>query len=284
MQKQTILVLQGPKGTTAELSYLADMARTQDAHISVLHIGPTDPIPAYAYGGMPYGAVEIPHKWIEEREILSRELDECRQKTNAFFEKEGISGEAGIISTFPAGLDDIVAPRAMLCDVAIIHNDLREYDDAFRNLLYGVLFKSPTGIVLNPHKTAAPLQPAHVFLAWNTSKPAARAVREALPMLKAAKQVTIGTFDAVKKETAAGEEPGADLAKWLSHHGCAVTVRQYDSAGEELGAAIRDRASGVGADLIVMGAYGHTRVRQAVFGGTTRSMVEQTDVAVFLAH
>ncbi|WP_439154270.1 universal stress protein [Yoonia sp.] len=284
MRKQTILVLQGPQGTEADLSYLADTARAQDAHLSVLHIGPTEPIPAYAYGGMPYGAVEIPHKWVEERESLARDLDEKRKQTNHFFEKEGVSGEAGVICTFPASLDDVVAPRAMLCDVAVIQDDLRSYDDAFRNLLYGVLFKSPAGIVLNPHRTEKPLQPAHVFIAWNTSKPAARAVREALPMLVAAKQVTIATFDAVKNETADGEEPGADLARWLSHHGCNVTVRQYDSAGVELGKAIREHASGVGADLIVMGAYGHTRVREAVFGGTTRSMVDQKDAAVFLAH
>lgn len=254
MQKQTILVLQGPNGTDLELSYLADTARAQDAHISVLHIGPTEPIPAYAYGGMPYGAVEIPHKWVEDREALARDLAEKREKTNHFFEKEGISGEAGVICTFPASLDDMVAPRAMLCDVAVVQDDLREYDEAFRNLLYGLLFKSPAGVVLNPHRTAAPLQPAHAFIAWNTSKPAARAVREALPMLKAAKQVTIATFDAVKNETADGEEPGADLAKWLSHHGCNVTLQQYESAGVELGTAIRDHAGGVGADLIVMGA------------------------------
>ena len=284
MQKQTILVLQGPKGTQSELSYLADTARAQDAHLSVLHVGPIEPIPAYAYGGMPYGAVEIPHKWVEDRQKLAQDLAETREKTNHFFTTEGISGEAGVICTFAANIDDVVAPRAMLCDVAVIQDDLREYEEAFRGLLYGILFKSPAGVLLNPHRTAKPLQPTHAFIAWNTSKPAARAVREALPMLVAAKQVTIGTFDAVKKEGADGEEPGSDLAKWLSHHGCNVTVQQFETGGVEMGASIREHAGGVGADLIVMGAYGHTRVREAVFGGTTRSMVEQQDAAVFMAH
>jgi nucleotide-binding universal stress UspA family protein len=284
MQNQTILVLQGPNGTDSELSYLADTARAHDAHISVLHVGPIEPIPAYAYGGMPYGAVEIPHQWVEDRQQLAQDLAEKREKTNHFFEKEGISGEAGVICTFAAGLDDVVAPRAMLCDVAVIQDDLREYEDAFRNILYGLLFKSPAGVVLNPHRTAAPLQPKHAFIAWNTSKPAARAVREALPMLKATKNITIATFDAVKKETADGEEPGADLAKWLSHHGCNVTVQQFKTNGRELGVAICEQASGADADLIVMGAYGHARVREAVFGGTTRNMVEQTNMAVFMAH
>ena len=284
MQKQSVLVLQGPKGTSADLSYLSETARAQGTHLSVLHVGPVTPVPAYAFGGMPYGAVEVPQRWIEDRQELSRDLNAKREETNKFFSVEGISGDAGVICTFAGNLDDVVAPRGMLCDLAIIQEDLREYEEAFRAMMYGLLFKSPAGVLLNPDRTAKPLQPAHVFIAWNTSKPAARAVREAMPMLLGADKVTIGTFDAVRSDTADGEEPGADLARWLSHHGCDVTVRQYDSGGRDLGAAIRDEAGGVGADLIVMGAYGHTRLREAVFGGTTRSMVDQTDAAVFLAH
>ncbi len=284
MQNQTILVLQGPNGTDQDLAHLSETARAQNAYLSVLHIGPVQPIPVYAYGGMPYGAVEVPHKWVQERQALAAVMEEKRQHSNAFFEKEGISGEAGVICSFPASLDDDVAPRAMLCDVAVLQHDLREDEEAYRKLLFGLLFNSPVGVVINSHKTAAPLAPKKVFVAWNTSAPAARAVHEALPMLKKAEHVTIGTFDAIKKETADGEEPGADLAKWLSHHGCTITVEQYQTNGAEVGEAIMAHAKEVDADLIVMGAYGQSRLRQAVFGGTTRTMIEQQDAAVMLAH
>ncbi len=284
MQNQTILVLQGPSGTDADLAYLAEAAREQNAHLSVLHIGPVDPIPFYAYGGMPYGAVEVPHRWIVERQEIADALADRRRDSNAFFDKEGISGEAGVICSFPTSLSEDVAPRAMLSDVAILQHDLRQNEEAFRSLLFGLLFKSPIGVIINPHRSAKPLMPENVFVAWKSSKPAARAVHQALPMLKAAKKVTVAIFDPVKKEAEDGEEPGADVAKWLSHHGCNVIVRQYQTAGQELDAAIREHGEGEASDLIVMGAYGHTRMREAVFGGTTRSMIEQQDAAVFLAH
>ncbi len=284
MKNQTILVLQGPSGTTADLEYLVDAATKQNAHLSVLHIGPIKPIPAYAYGGMPYGAVEIPHSWVEERQALAQDLADQREKSNHFFTVQGVSGEAGVICSFPATLDEMVAPHAMLCDVAVMQDNMRENGDAFRTILYGILFQSPTGVIINPRQTAKPLSPEHVFVAWNNSKQAARAVHAALPMLLSAKKVTIATFDAVRKEGEDGEEPGADLAKWLSHHGCNVTVQQYQTNGDELGGVILDRASLDAADLIVMGAYGHTRLRESVFGGTTRTMIEQETAAVFLAH
>lgn len=284
MQNQTILVLEGPSGTDQDLAYLASTAQSQDAHLSVLHIGPVQPIPVYAYGGMPYGAVEMPHSWVKERQDLAASLADKRKQSNTFFDTQGISGEAGVICSFPASLGDDVAPRAMLSDIAVMQHSLREDEEAYRNLLYGILFKSPIAVIINPHQAAAPLAPKKVFIAWDGSAPAARAVHEALSMLKAAEQVTIGTFDAVKSETADGEEPGADLAKWLSHHGCTVTVCQYETGRTETGTAILERASETGAELIVMGAYGHARLRQAVFGGTTRTMIEQQEAAILLAH
>ncbi|MFQ1700086.1 universal stress protein [Loktanella agnita] len=284
MQNQTILVLQGPDGTDHDLSYLADTARSQNAHLSVLHIGPVQSIPAYAYGGMPYGAVAIPQNWIQDRHDLTEAMEAKRKQSNAFFDKEGLSGEAGVICSFPASLDDDVAPRAMLCDIAVLQHDLRAQEEAYDKLLYGLLFKSPVSVIINPHQSRAPLSPERVFIAWNASDPAARAVHEALPMLKSAQQVTIGIFDAKPKRNGESEDPGADLAKWLSHHGCHVTVDQYESEGASLAAAICAKAKSAGTDLIVMGAYGHTRLREAVFGGTTREMIAQQDSAVLMAH
>jgi nucleotide-binding universal stress UspA family protein len=284
MQNQTVLVLQGPSGSDHDLKNLTDKARTKSTHLSVLHIGPIQPIPVYAYGGMPYGTVEVPHKWFEERAELTKKLAQKCDDTSGFLAQDGVSGDAAFICDFAASLDDVVATRAMFCDIAILQNDLREYEDAFRNILYGILFKSPVGVIINPRHEIDPLTPEHVFVAWNSSLPAAQAVHQALPLLKGAKKVTIATFDAVKKETEDGEEPGADLAKWLSHHGCEVTVKQYDTASTELGQAIQERAVDAGADIVIMGAYGHTRLRQSMFGGTTRTMTEQTGIPVFLAH
>jgi nucleotide-binding universal stress UspA family protein len=106
-------------------------------------------------------------------------------------------------------------------------------------------------------------------------------VHSALPLLRAAGEVIIGIVD---PDTTQSEDPGVDVAKWLTHHGCNVVVQQYPSGGKSVGDSLRARAKDVGADLVVMGSYGHSRARQAVFGGTTRSMIDQTDQPVFLAY
>jgi nucleotide-binding universal stress UspA family protein len=102
--------------------------------------------------------------------------------------------------------------------------------------------------------------------------------------LRQADEVLVATIDPIMSEFRDGEDPGVDVAKWLTHHGCKVDVQQYPSGGHDIGDCILDHSKEYGADLIVMGSYGHSRTRQAVFGGTTRTLIEQTDQAVFLAH
>ncbi len=103
-------------------------------------------------------------------------------------------------------------------------------------------------------------------------------------MLRQTQEVIIGIFDPVMTENRDGENPGTDLAEWLSRHGCTVKVARYPSGGKETGDCIVGRAKELGADLVMMGAYGHSRLREGVFGGTTRTLIEQQDLAVPLAH
>ncbi len=173
---------------------------------------------------------------------------------------------------------------ALFADVSIVQNCLRENDIAFDNVVYGLLFEAPGPVMLNVDKESKAFAPDNVLVAWNSSLPAARAVRAALPLLKAAKEVTIACFDADASRWGDGDSPGADLATWLSHHGCRVTVQEYASGHAKVGDAILARARERTADLIVMGAYGRSRWNERIFGGTTLSMIKQQDIAVLLAH
>ena len=114
--------------------------------------------------------------------------------------------------------------------------------------------------------------------------PAARAIHAALPILEAAKEVVVAIIDPVTTAFRDGEDPGADVALWLSHHGCKLSVQQMPSGGQQIDAALLRKGKETGADLIVMGGYDRSRMREIVFGGTTRSMVEQVEFPVFLAH
>ena len=81
-----------------------------------------------------------------------------------------------------------------------------------------------------------------------------------------------------------GDDPGADAARWLSHKGCNATVQQCPSGGQDIGQVLLKTARDTDAQLIVMGGYDHSRLREIIFGGTTRTLVEQRSVPVFLAH
>lgn len=171
-----------------------------------------------------------------------------------------------------------------MSDMCVIGDDLRKSDAIFRHALNAALFQSPGGVLINDHGARALAGPARVFVAWNMQLPSARAVRQALPFLRAAEEVVVGCIDPVMSAHGEKEDPGVNVANWLTHHGCNVTVRQYPSGGNDIADCILDRSREDGADLIVMGAYGHSRAREAVFGGTTRKMIEQADRAVFMAH
>jgi nucleotide-binding universal stress UspA family protein len=123
-----------------------------------------------------------------------------------------------------------------------------------------------------------------VLIAWDAGREAARAVSDALPLLKGAEAVEVVAFDPERVGRRHGEEPGADIGLYLSRHGVKVTVARQSGAGYEVGGQILSRAADYGADLIVMGAFGHSRVRELVLGGATRTLLEAMTVPVLMSH
>lgn len=282
MKNQTLLFIMSDATPDAELQDVLDQARPQNVRVIclILSQGPTYPLSSY--GAMPYGAMDSSPEWIEELSAGKERLRERTHAVKALFEQEGVSGDVHSVVCAPLNVREIVARRALISDIATLAPSLREGNaELFYPAAHGVLFEAPVGLILN----APPLaKPKHIFLAWDTQLQAARAAHAALPLLKAAREVVIGSIDPHAVEYEDGEEPGSELAKWLSHHGCTVSVHQFPSGGKSIGEAIQNRACELGSGLVVMGAYGHSRMREFVFGGTTRTMIEQSDTPVFLAH
>lgn len=282
MKNQTLLFLMTEDTTDAEVHQMAEYASATNAHLVcfVLSRMPTQPM--NAHGAFPYGGYEISDIWVEEVNGTRERLKMRKDALEALLQAEGVSGDVQVALSNQADVRLVVARRALVCDVAIVSESLRATEDGlFRPAVFGVLFDAPIGLMLN----ATPMSvPKRIFVAWDTELPASRAIHAALPLLKKADEVIVGSFDPIASELEDGENPGSDLAKWLSHYGCNVTINQYASGGEIIGAAIQRRAVEVGADLVVMGAYGKSRLRELVFGGTTHHMMRQTETPVFLAH
>ena len=122
-----------------------------------------------------------------------------------------------------------------------------------------------------------------VLVAWNASREAARALTDALPLLARASSVEVVAFEPQRSDADHGAEPGADIALYLARHGVKVSAARQQ-AGIDVGSQILSRAADTDADLIVMGAYGHSRAREIVLGGATRSLIGAMTVPVLMAH
>lgn len=122
-----------------------------------------------------------------------------------------------------------------------------------------------------------------VLVAWNASRESARAVQDALPFLQKAESVQVVAFNP-QKGRAHGDVPGADIGLALARHGVRVQVAQQYAEGLDIGSQILSRAADVDADMIVMGAYGHSRMRELVLGGATRTIFQAMTVPVLLSH
>ncbi len=131
----------------------------------------------------------------------------------------------------------------------------------------------------------------NVLVSWDCSREATRAITYALPLLKKADLVRLAVFNPEKNAELHGEEPGADMALYLARHGVKVEVSHHHTGQDpvsrnrlDVGNALLSLANDFGSDLLVMGAYGHSRFRETILGGVTRTILETMTLPVFMSH
>jgi nucleotide-binding universal stress UspA family protein len=147
-------------------------------------------------------------------------------------------------------------------------------------LVEAVMFESGHGIYLVPAASKAPPQLDNVLIAWSATREAARAIAEALPLLKAARIVRLVTID--PEEDATPET--SRIVEHFAHHGVKVEVITLAAAQKSIPDILLRESESLKAGLIVMGAYGHSRLREWILGGVTRDIIERSDIPLFLAH
>lgn len=281
MHRRTLLFAISSSTSDTAITAAAEAAREQQAHLACLLLKTLPGMPYFAYGASAYGAMAVPDEWLETLQSCRTAQSARAAEVEALLARSNTAGDVQYVTASDADIRLMAARRALTCDIAEAAEGLREDPEVFRDAVHGILFGSPVPLMVNGSPFEARKR---VFLAWNSSLSASRAAHAALPYFKAAEEVVIGCFDPDMSDARDGEDPGADMAAWLSHHGCTVTLSQFPTGGHDTGSAIQDRAREAGADLVVMGAYGHSRLREAVFGGTTRSLLEQTALPVLFAH
>lgn len=193
-----------------------------------------------------------------------------------------ISTESISLNTSAGASGDRFGHIARRFDLAIVGQGEPEANSIEEIIAENTLFESGRPMIVVPYIQKAPIKLDFVMACWDGSRPAARAIADAMPFLEKAKRVelVIVTNDSGKKD----EIEGADMGQHLARHGVNVEVKRIDNADIDVADALLSHAADTGADFIVMGGYGHSRLREFILGGVTRSMLRSLTVPALLSH
>ena len=197
-------------------------------------------------------------------------------------EQRGVFQEVILEKCTTPVFPDLVTDYARLRDLTVV--PMPDVDTVERWLAETLIFGSgrPTVVLPERPRWSKAVALNTVVVAWDFSRNSTRAVADALPLLKKAKLVCILTVNNEKVFTSG--RSGAELAKYLARHGINVVLDEVDAAGRDIATVFESHLTLRDADLLVMGAYGHSRFREFVLGGATRSMLVRPPVPVFLSH
>ncbi|MFO1109393.1 MAG: universal stress protein [Bradyrhizobium sp.] len=228
---------------------------------------------APAFLNVPAMAQAEAKKGREQAESALAAFEKAAQRRDVFEERI-------LERCFAAQLPGLLVQYARLRDLTIVPaeaNELADQPDA-----EGLVFESGRPVLMLPREPRKPFALNTVTVAWDFSRPAARAVGDAMPLLTRAKRVHIVTV--INEKPIEDGLSGPELAKHLARHGVDVVLETVDAAGRSIQAALEAASRLHDSDLLVMGAYGHSRLREFVLGGATRSMIARPPLPVLLSH
>jgi len=181
---------------------------------------------------------------------------------------------------------DVVALHGRYCDLVVVGQvDRSTMDGTLPADFPGQLaLMTGTPVLATPYAWRPTPVGRRVMVAWNASREAARAVNDALPLLRQAEQVKVLALTGEGGIGPHGDLPGSDLAVHLAHHGVAVEAEHSVVRDMDVGSALLSAAADFGADLLVMGAYGRARMRELVLGGVSREILRSMTLPVLMSH
>lgn len=278
MPFRTILTVTGTHCGDNDIKLAAGLCEEISAHLSVLAVALAAPPPIGA-------AAAISDAWMEERRTDIERLEKRTADVSGMLAGSAISADVTSAYAEIAWADEIIGRRARYADLTIVGPELLSSGGTLKDkIIEGALFSSGRPMLLVPEGSRPTLRPKKVMIAWDSRIEASRAVREAIDILTAAHDVRLVLVDPVEGESHHGAEPGADVATYLARHGAKVTVDRLPSSNHSVADVLRRHASDISAELVVMGAYGHSRLLEKIFGGVTKAMLEGVSMPVLMAR
>lgn len=276
--KSILTILTEPNDIAAVLTDAITFAEGNGAHLEVLCLGIDRTQTGYYFAG----ATALVH----EETILQAqsEAHAIEQEARKILERSAISWGLESMVAQSASISGLVARRSRFADLVILPKPYGkdQYADA-PVIPEAAMFQGNVPVMILGGQDALMAKPDRVVVAWNESPEAMIAVRHALPLLQAAKDVDICII-APERHSPDVADPGAELSRMLSRHGVKVSVSIIAQTLPRVSEVIARHIADTDADLLVMGAYGHSRFREAILGGATRNMLEHATIPVFMAH
>ena len=276
MFKDIVVNLSVRKGSKAVGDYAVSVAETLGAHLTGVAIAFVPSIPGASLGYLPIETIEAQQR---ENEMAAEDAVDHFTSASA---KAGVAAERRVLRTgFPAAAEQFsrIARRFDLAIVGQLEPDVNSVEAAIAE---STLFDSGRPIVIVPYIQKAPLTLERVMVCWDGSRAAARAIADAMPLLERAGsvQVVIVTSERGKYD----QIEGADMGLHLARHGVKVEVTRIARGKIDVADALLSHAADCSADFMVMGGYGHSRLREFVLGGVTRSMLHSMVVPTLMSH
>jgi nucleotide-binding universal stress UspA family protein len=280
MSFKTILVhVADDAAGLARIAAAGDLAERFGARV-VGFAAAAQPAPIMAEGASFAAAV-----WAEQAAEHETRAQAAAEAFGEAMRRRGLSAESRIIGGFEDTAGAALAVSARYADLTVIGCREGVSSRALADsLIDGALFDTGRPALIAPAAGLPAGVGRKIMLAWDGGPQAARAAADALPFLTGAEEVRVAVARTYFGMSRHGEEPGADVARWLSAHDVKVTVEVLDPAGRSVAKALADAAVEGGCDMIVMGGFGHSRLREAIFGGVTSEMMDDPALPVFLAH
>ncbi len=279
MSFKTLLVhADNSKHCASRIDLSLEIAKGLNAHLVGLYVSYAVEMLNYPFEG---GLASIANAVLRDVEA------DAEKAAKVFDDRVRRAGFAGAEWRRAEGYtEDAIQLNARYADLVVVSQPDPNDNPAFIPLDFpaGLALSVPRPILVIPHAGTFNDVGRNVLVAWNGSREATRAVTDALPLLMRADKVTVLVQNPGQGRLEHGEIPGADLALYLARHGVKVESACDEKIEIDAGEWLLSRAADFGSDLIVMGAYGHRRLREWMLGGATRTVMRSMTVPVLMSH
>jgi nucleotide-binding universal stress UspA family protein len=263
-------------GTDVAGTYAMSVADAFRAHAFAIAFAYEPILPPSIMGGLPPEVID------SQRAEGENAANTLIAKFEESARRAGLSAQSRAIPASLAGAADLFGQIARRFDLSVVSQSEPDTIAPQELIIEAALFESGRPVLVVPYIQKEGLKLDRVLVCWDASRNAARAIADAMPFLQRSKAIDVIVVATERPKS--DELPGADIAHHLARHGLQVDLKRIVTGGGDVASTILSYAADSGADFIVMGGYGHSRLREFILGGATRGILSAMTVPTLMSH